>query len=83
MRAVARQVAFEQDEAVDREGVRHEVLAAVEEALDLARPAAFPAGERDVRMERSALGLEAGADAGPLDLRGERGDRLLRVDGGP
>ena len=41
-------------------------------ALHFASSAAVPAGERDVRMEGSALGLEADGLAGALDLGRER-----------
>src|SRR4051794_30954108 len=83
MRAVAREAAFEQSEAVDRERLRREAAGAVEEAGDLAGPAALPARQRDMRVEGAALGREAGRLARALDLGGERGERRLRFDAGP
>ena len=59
VRAVAGEVAFEEDEAVDREW--REARAGCAEGMR--RPlalAAVPAGEGDVRVESAVLGLEAG-----------------------
>ena len=83
MRAVARQAAFEQDELADLERLGDEAAAAGEEVGELARPAAFPAGQGDVRVEGAALGLQPDRLAGALDLGGEGGERLLRLDPGP
>ena len=44
-------------------------------SCDLAAAAAFPAGERDVRVKGAAFGLEADRLASALDLGGERRDR--------
>jgi len=54
-----------------------------EEAVHLARPAALPAGERDVRVESAAFGLKPDRLARALDLGGEGGKRRLRLDAGP
>ena len=59
MRAVAREAAFEQGEFGHVERLRREAARAFEKACDFARAAAFPAGERDVRVEGAALGFEA------------------------
>src|SRR4051812_44370900 len=83
MRAVAREAAFEQDKAVDFEPIGGEAASALEEGRDLAGTAAFPAGQRDMRVEYPTLGLEAGGLAGALDLGGERGERRLGLDAGP
>ena len=80
---MAGEAAFVEDEAVDREGFRGEGPVALEEGLRGLGIAAVPAGERDVRVERPALGLEAGCDASALDLGGERGERGLGLDAGP
>ena len=58
-------------------------MVALEEICDFAAAAAFPARERDVRMECAALGLEADLLTGALDLGGESGKRRLRFDAGP
>src|SRR4249919_2353844 len=83
MRAVAREAAFEQGECVDREWRRAERAVAGDEVLGVARPAAFPARQRDVGMEGATLGLEADREADPLDFGGERGERRLGLDPGP
>ena len=83
MRAVAGEVAFEQDELADLERVRGEAAGAVEEARDFVAAAALPAGERDMRVKGAALGLEAGRDARALDLGGEGGDGRPGLDAGP
>src|SRR5690348_11684023 len=83
MRAMPGEATFEQDEAVDGEGCGGEAGAALEELVDLARSAAFPAGERDVRVECAAFGLKAGRLADALDLGGESGERRLRFDRRP
>jgi hypothetical protein len=81
--AVTGQPAFEQDEGIDLEWLRREAAVAFEEGSSFPRPAAFPAGEGDVRVKGAALGLEAGRLAGALDPGGECGDRLPRLDPGP
>src|SRR3954469_23271925 len=83
MRAVARQAAFEQAEAVDFERLRGEAAGAVEEIRELAAAAALPPRQRDVRVEGTALGLEADRLARALDLGGERGEGSFRLDSGP
>src|SRR5687768_17095822 len=83
MRAVAREVALEQDEAVDLERLRGEAAVALEEGVGGASAAAVPAGERDVRVEGSPLGLDSGPGAGTLDPGGQVRDRRLRLDPGP
>src|SRR3982751_3485980 len=83
MGAVAAEAAFEQSEAGDIERFGNEALAALEEVLGLAAAAAFPPGKRDVRMKGAALRLEADTLAHPLDLGGERGERLLGIEPGP
>ena len=68
MRPVAREVAFEQGEFAHRERRRREVGVAPLEGCDGFGVAAVPAGQGDVRVEGAALGLDAGADAGAVDL---------------
>ena len=51
--------------------------------LYLARPAAFPAGERDVWVEGATLGLEADRLAHALDFCGQSGDGFFGLDSGP
>src|SRR5260221_2152670 len=80
---VARQAAFEEGEGVDRERLGGEAGLALEEAGDLARAAALPAGQRDVRVKGAALGIETDGDASALNLGGECGERLLRLDASP
>ena len=75
MCAVAGEAAFEQNEGVDRERLGREPAGAGEEILDLACAAAFPAGERDVRMKGAALRLQPDLLARALDLGSERGNR--------
>src|SRR4029079_16744303 len=83
MRTVAREAAFEQAEALDGERARGEAARAIEEGGDLAAAAAFPAGERNVRVEGAALGLEGNRLAQALDLGGEGDQRSLWLDAGP
>ena len=65
------------------ERVGGEGAVAGDERLGEGGAAAVPAGDGDVRVEGAALGLEAGGDAGALDLGGERRDRCLGLDPGP
>src|SRR3954454_10888772 len=83
MRAVARQAAFEQRKLGHFEWVADQALATLEEIFGLAGAAAFPASERDVRVEGPALGLEPNALASALDLCCERGERILWLDPRP
>ena len=62
---------------------RSEGAVAVEEGLGSGGGGAPETRQGDVRVKGAALGLQAGGDAGALDLCGERGDRLLRIDRGP
>ena len=77
MRAVAGEATLEQGEGVDGERAGGEGAVAVEEGGGFAGAAAFPAGQRDVRMIDAPLGLQAGGLADALDLGGERGDLFL------
>src|SRR5690242_13167755 len=83
MGAVARETTFEQDEFANGEWLGRKASLAFEERLQLARSAAFPACERDVRVEGSAFWREADRLAGPLDFGSERGERGLRLDARP
>ena len=59
MGAMTGELAFEQDEAVDLEGIGVEVGIAAKEGFHCLRIAAVPSGEGDVRCEGAALGLDA------------------------
>jgi hypothetical protein len=83
MRAVSRELAFEQAEGVDRERLRGDGGVSLEEIRDFARAAAFPAGEGDMRVEGAAFGLQPDGESGARGLRGERGQRSPGVDPGP
>jgi len=83
MSAVARQSAFEQDEAVDWEGIGREIGVAPFESCRDRSAAALVACQRYVRMKGAPLGLEAGPDAGPIDLGGKLGNRLSRFHARP
>src|SRR5690348_16679176 len=83
MRAVAREAAFEKREGVDLEGFRKQAALPLEEIRNLARAAAFPAGEGDVRVEGAVLRLQADSQARALHLGCERGDGFLGLDAGP
>ena len=83
MRAVTRQAAFEQGEAIRRERWRSEASAALGEGVRRAPRVAAEASERHVGVKGAALGFEAGGLAGALDLRGERRDRCPGLDAGP
>ena len=83
MGAVARQVAFEQDEAVDFERRRCEPRATLLEVAGGRGALPLVARQGDVRVEGAMLGLQARGDAGAVDLGGELGDRLFRLDPGP
>src|SRR5437868_10286091 len=83
MRAVAGEAAFEQAECVYRKRLGHQALRPLEEARELARAAAFPARQRDVRVKGAPFGLEPDGEAGALDLGGEGGDRRLGLDARP
>jgi hypothetical protein len=83
VRAVAREAAFEQGEPVDFERFGGKTAGAFEERGDLAAAPAFPPRQREVRVERAALGFEARRLAYALDLGGERNKRRLRFDPRP
>ena len=81
--AVTREAACEEHEAFDLERLRREAGAALDEFTDLARSAAFPAGERDVRVKGSPFRFEADLLADPFDFCGERCDGRFRLDTSP
>jgi hypothetical protein len=83
MGAVARQVAFEQDEAVGWEGIGREVGVAPFESRRDRSAAALVACQRYVRMKGAPLWFKAGLDARPIDLGGKLGNRLSRLDACP
>ena len=83
MRAVAGETAFEENEILHLERLGREARLVFEEMLNLAGPAALPACERDVRMERTTLRLETNLLTGAFDLRGQGGKRRLRLDASP
>ena len=68
MRAVARQPALEQDEALDRKRRRGERAAALEEVVRADTLLTAIAGDRDMGMEGAVLGLDAGGLAGAITL---------------
>src|SRR4029453_11226372 len=79
MRAVPRELAFEQDEAVDGEGRGCKAAVSLDEDIrGPARPP-FPARQGDVRMEGAPLGLEADRLADGLDLSGQWHKPRLRL----
>lgn len=83
MRPVPRKATLEEDEAVDVERIGIERGVALEKPFNLASPAASPAGEGDVRMERAVLRIETGGLARSFDLGGKGGELSLRLDSGP
>ena len=83
MRAVAGELALEQNELRDIERPRREAAAVFEEIGDLSAAAAFPARKRDVGEKRAPVRLETGLLANAFDLGSKRGERRLRLDSGP
>ena len=83
MRAVAREMAFEESEFGDPKRGRGERPDAL---LELPRgvPAPpVPASHGDMRMKGAPLRLQPGLDACPIDLGGKLGNRLSRLDARP
>ena len=76
-------MAFEQDEFGNLEWLGAEAACAFQEIGDFAVAPTFPAGKRNVRMERSAPRAQADLLADPFGLLRERGNGRLRLDAGP
>ncbi len=83
MRAVAGELAFEENEAIDPEWFRSEIRVPSQEGVDRFGIAAVPARQGDVRLKMPGAPARARLVECALDLRGERGDRLLWLDAGP
>jgi hypothetical protein len=73
MRAVTREVALEQREVGDLERRRRQAARTLQEVVGLAGSPAFPARQRDVRMEGAMLWLELKK----MELAQVAGDRGL------
>src|SRR5215218_8815523 len=72
MRAMAREVAFEQAEGVDIKGLGDECRSAFEKAGRLVTSPALPTGKGDVRMICALLGRQARRLARAFDAGGKR-----------
>src|SRR6476646_3376063 len=83
MGAVARQAAFEENEAVHLERSGAEAAPSVQEFDELARSPAFPAREGDVRVKGASFGVQTNRLANALDLGREGSEGLLRFDARP
>lgn len=81
MRAVTREMAFEQRQAIDRDGFAGQCGFAFEPGVGVGGAGAA-AGEGDVGQIGAALGREAGADQRVVDLGVERGERVARFGAG-
>ena len=83
MRAVPRQAAFEQDEAIHRERLAKRGFGGARRRRAPRPRVAAEASERHVGVKGAALGSRPARLAGALDLRRERRDRALGLDAGP
>jgi hypothetical protein len=83
MGPVPAELAFEQDEAIDREGGRLKVRVSPQEVVHRFGIAAIPTRQGNVRLEGPVLRLEPRLLNSALNLCRECGDRQLRPDTGP